>query len=150
MSIGSISLRSLFLTFIAVLLAAQTTPPGTPAPSAPTAQNPPPTETTSVTKHQITVNGKTVAYTATAGTLILKKDDGKPSASMFYIAYTRDDVPDRAKWPITYSFNGGPGSSSVWLHMGALGPKRVDMGPDGQQPAPPYHLVDNADTVLNY
>jgi carboxypeptidase C (cathepsin A) len=150
MSIGSISLRSLFLTSIAVLVAAQTTPPGTPPPPAPSAQNPPPTETSSVTKHQITVNGKTLAYTATAGTLVLKKDDGKPSASMFYVAYTRDDVPDKSKWPITYSFNGGPGSSSVWLHMGALGPKRVDMGAEGQQPTPPYRLVDNTDTTLTY
>jgi carboxypeptidase C (cathepsin A) len=91
-----------------------------------------------------------VAYTATAGTLVLRKDDGKAWASMFYVAYTRDDVQDRSKHPITFSFNGGPGSSSVWLHLGALGPRRVDMGPDGQQPNPPYHLVDNPDTILDY
>jgi carboxypeptidase C (cathepsin A) len=95
------------------------------------------------------INGKTLAYTATAGTLVLQKDD-KPWASMFYIAYTRDDAPDAGKRPITFAFNGGPGSSSVWLHLGALGPKRVEMGPDGEQPKPPYRLVDNEDTPLEF
>jgi carboxypeptidase C (cathepsin A) len=118
-------------------------PPAAPAPTTP------PVETTSKTKHSIQINGKTLAYTATAGTLVLKKDD-KPWASMFYVAYTRDDVQDAAKRPITFAFNGGPGSSSVWLHMGALGPKRVDMGPDGGQPKPPYRLVDNEDTALEF
>ena len=69
---------------------------------------------------------------------------------MFYIAYTRDDTPDPSKRPLTFSFNGGPGSSSVWLHLGALGPKRVEMGPDGEQPKPPYRLVDNPDTALDF
>ena len=69
---------------------------------------------------------------------------------MFYVAYTRDDVPGAARRPITFAFNGGPGSSSVWLHMGALGPKRVDMGTDGEQPKPPYRLVDNDDTALEF
>lgn len=109
---------------------------------------PPAVETTSKTKHEITVNGKKIPYTATAGTLVLKKEDGKPWASIFYVAYTRDDVTDAAKRPLTFTFNGGPGSSSVWLHMGALGPKRVAMGPEGEQPAPPYKLVDNEDTAL--
>ena len=85
----------------------------------------------------MTVNGAKIPYTATAGTLILKKEDGKPWASMFYVAYTRDDMPDPAKRPLTFCFNGGPGSSSVWLHLGALGPKRVEMGPNGEPPAPP-------------
>lgn len=109
----------------------------------------PPVEKTSKTKHSIQLNGKTLAYTATAGTLILKKDD-KPWASMFYVAYTRDDVADASKRPITFAFNGGPGSSSVWLHLGAFGPKRVEMAPDGEQPKPPYHLVDNDDTPLEF
>ena len=85
----------------------------------------------------MTVNGAKIPFTATAGTLILKKEDGKPWASMFYVAYTRDDMPDPAKRPLTFCFNGGPGSSSVWLHLGALGPKRVEMGPNGEPPAPP-------------
>jgi len=117
--------------------------PAAPAPATPAV------EKTSKTSHSIQINGKTLAYTATAGTLILKKDD-KPWASMFYVAYTLDGVTDVSKRPITFAFNGGPGSSSVWLHMGALGPKRVDMGPDGGQPKPPYRLVDNEDTALEF
>ena len=118
-----------------------------PAPAAAPAA--PPIEKTSKTKHTIQINGQTLAYTATAGTLVLQKDE-KPWASMFYVAYTRDDAPDTGKRPITFAFNGGPGSSSVWLHLGALGPKRVEMGPDGEQPKPPYHLVDNEDTPLEF
>jgi carboxypeptidase C (cathepsin A) len=110
---------------------------------------PPAVETTSKTQHEITVNGTKISYTATAGTLVLKKDDGKPWASMFYVAYTRD-VPDASKRPITFAFNGGPGSASIWLHMGAFGPKRVEMGPEGEQPKPPYHLLDNDDTALDF
>ena len=129
-----------------------------PAPSGTneaTTQTPPPPATApavekiSKTKHSIQINGKSLAYTATAGTLILKKDD-KPWANMFYVAYTRDDAQDVSKRPITFAFNGGPGSSSVWLHMGALGPKRVVMGPEGEQPKPPYRLVDNDDTALEF
>jgi carboxypeptidase C (cathepsin A) len=111
---------------------------------------PPAVETTSKTEHEITVNGAKIPYTATAGTLVLKKEDGQPWASMFYVAYTRNDVQDMSKRPITFSFNGGPGSASIWLHMGALGPRRVDMGPEGEQPKPPYHLADNQDTALEF
>ena len=77
------------------------------------------------TSHAVTIGGQAVSYTATAGTLVLRADDGKPRAKVFYIAYTRDDVADVAKRPITFAFNGGPGSSSVWLHLGAFGPRRV-------------------------
>jgi carboxypeptidase C (cathepsin A) len=118
------------------------------APPAPAA--PPAVETTSKTQHQITIGGKKIAYTATAGTLVLKKEDGKPWASMFYTAYTRDDVQDLGKRPITFCFNGGPGAASVWLHLGALGPRRVEMGPEGEQPKPPYHLVDNENSPLEF
>jgi carboxypeptidase C (cathepsin A) len=147
--------RNLVLLFAALaLLSAQTTPPATTPHATPTPaaapHAPPPVETASRTKHEITLNGKKVPYTATAGTLVLKKDDGKPWASMFYVAYTRDDTPDASKRPLTFSFNGGPGSSSVWLHLGALGPKRVEMGPDGEQPKPPYRLVDNPDSALEF
>lgn len=107
-------------------------------------------EKLSTTQHVINVNGTRIPYTATAGTLVLKKEDGTPRASMFFVSYSRDDRPDKSKWPITYSFNGGPGSSSVWLHLGALGPKRVKMGPEGEQPPPPYQMVDNDDTALAF
>ncbi len=138
------------LSIIPILLAQEHPKPPAAAtePTAP-APAPPPVEKTSTTKHSIQINGKALAYTATAGTLILKKDD-KPWASMFYVAYTRDDAQEVAKRPITFAFNGGPGSSSVWLHMGALGPKRVDMGAEGEQPKPPYRLVDNQDTALEF
>src|SRR5580700_8808748 len=141
--------NSLLLLASFPLLLAQSPPPK-PEAAAPAGPATPPVETTSRTKHEMTVNGTKIPYTATAGTLILKKEDGKPSASMFYVAYTRDDTPDPAKRPLTFCFNGGPGSSSVWLHLGALGPKRVEMGPNGEPPAPPYHLIDNQDTALEF
>ncbi len=100
------------------------------------------------THHQITLNGKTLSYTATAGRLPIKRDDGKTEAEMFFVAYTLDGQ-DAAKRPLTFSFNGGPGSASVWLHMGALGPKRVVLQANGFMPAAPYRLEDNPDTLLD-
>src|SRR5262249_20215327 len=100
-------------------------------------------ETQSVTHHAITIGGTKIAYTAKAGTILLREEDGKKRASVFYVADTKDDVTDPAARPITFSFNGGPGSSSVWLHLGLIGPKRVDMGPEGLDFAPPRRLVDN-------
>ncbi len=111
---------------------------------------PPAVEKLQQTQHSIQINGKTIAYTATAGTLVLKKDDTKPIASIFFVAYTRDDAGDKSKRPVTFAFNGGPGSSSVWLHLGALGPKRVVLGPNGEQPPPPYRLVDNEDSLIEF
>jgi carboxypeptidase C (cathepsin A) len=101
-----------------------------------------------ITHHQITLNGKTLSYTATAGRLPLKRADGKIEAEMFFVAYTLDGQ-EPAKRPLTFSFNGGPGSASVWLHMGAVGPKRVVMQPNGFMPAAPYRLEDNPDTPLD-
>ncbi len=101
-----------------------------------------------VTHHQITVNGKLLHYTATAGRLPIKRDDGKIEAEMFFVAYTLDgQVASRR--PLTFAFNGGPGSSSIWLHMGALGPKRVVLQPDGFMPPAPYRLEDNPYTLLD-
>jgi carboxypeptidase C (cathepsin A) len=110
---------------------------------------PPAEEKTVNTQHTIRIGGKELHYTATTGTLVIKKDDGKPLASMFFIAYTQDGA-DLAKRPVTFTFNGGPGSSSVWLHMGALGPRRVALGPEGAPVPPPYHLVDNEQTALGF
>jgi len=101
-----------------------------------------------ITHHQITLNGKTLNYTATAGRLPIKRGDGKTEAEMFFVAYTLDG-PDAAKRPLTFSFNGGPGSASVWLHMGALGPKRVVLQPNGFMPAAPYRLENNPNTLLD-
>src|SRR6184192_2099143 len=74
------------------------------------------------TKHSLKVGGQEIKYTATAGTILLKLEDGTPKASIFYVAYTKDDVSDPSQRPLTFSFNGGPGSASVWLHLGLFGP----------------------------
>ena len=103
----------------------------------------------SVTKHSITIGGKTLNYTATAGSLLMKEENGKERAHIFYIAYTLDDVEDTSTRPVTFSFNGGPGSSSVWLHLGAFGPRRVEMGDAGSLLPPPWKLVDNEFTLLD-
>ena len=102
-----------------------------------------------VTHHTITVSGKVLAYTATTGRLPLKRADGKIEAEMFFVAYTLDGQ-DAAKRPLTFSFNGGPGSASVWLHMGALGPKRVVLQQNGFMPAAPFRVEDNPDTLLDH
>src|ERR1039457_4486135 len=101
-----------------------------------------------VTHHQITVNGKLLHYTATAGRLPIKRADGKIEAEMFFVAYTLDGQ-ETSKRPLTFAFNGGPGASSIWLHMGALGPKKVVLQPDGFMPPAPYRLEDNPYTLLD-
>ncbi len=112
-----------------------------------------PEESTAITKHWIELGGKKLNYTVTAGTIILKEeneDEGeKPKATIFYIAYTLDDVQEPSSRPITFSFNGGPGSSSVWLHLGLLGPKRVLLDDDGNPYPPPYKLVKNEFSLLD-
>ncbi len=112
-----------------------------------------PEDNLSVTHHSVTINGKELKYTATAGTLVLKKEvdkEGeKPKASIFFVAYTLDDVEDKSERPITFSFNGGPGSSSVWLHLGVLGPRRVKPDEDGNPPQPPYELTNNEFSILD-
>ena len=105
---------------------------------------PTPEEPPVVTKHSITVGGQTINYTATAGMMPIKNREGEVEARMFFTSY----VVDGPRRPLTFSFNGGPGSASVWLHMGAIGPKRVKMNADGTMPAPPYELEDNQATWL--
>ena len=100
------------------------------------------------THHQITVDGKLLKYTATAGRLPIKRGDGKIEAEMFYVAYTLDGQ-DAAKRPLAFAFNGGPGSASLWLHMGALGPRRVVLQPNGFMPPAPYRVEDNPYTLLD-
>ena len=101
-----------------------------------------------VTHHQITVDGKLLKYTATAGRLPIKRADGKIEAEMFFVGYTLDG-PEAAKRPLTFAFNGGPGSSSIWLHMGALGPRKVVLQPEGFLPPAPYRTEDNPYTLLD-
>ncbi len=102
-----------------------------------------------MTKHSVKIGGQEVKYTATAGTMVLKLEDGTPKASVFYVAYTKDDVADATKRPITFAFNGGPGAGSLWLHVGALGPRRVEMGDVGSLLPPPYKFVDNEASILD-
>ena len=102
-----------------------------------------------ITHHEIRVNGKALKYTATAGMMPIHDAKGDTEAHMFFMAYTLDGVSDAGRRPLMFSFNGGPGSASVWLHLGTLGPRRVVMQPDGQMPPPPFHLVDNEYTWLD-
>ena len=106
-------------------------------------------EALSITKHSIQIDGKPLNYTATAGTIQLKEDSGKLLANIFFIAYTKDGVTDISRRPLLFSFNGGPGSSSVWLHLGALGPRRVLYDDEGIAFQPPYRLVDNEYSILD-
>ena len=110
---------------------------------------PPPPPIKSATTHNIVIGGAPLGYTATAGTLIVRNDKDKPYASIGYVAYTRSGVTDAAKRPLTFAYNGGPGSSSVWLHMGVLGPRRVVVTDPGPTPPPPYSVVDNAYSILD-
>ncbi|HET7789387.1 MAG TPA: hypothetical protein VFK78_01170 [Gemmatimonadales bacterium] len=108
----------------------------------------PAVETLSTTQHTIIIDGKPVAYTARAGTMVLRDSLGKPKATVFYISYTRDQA-DVTTRPVTFFFNGGPGSASIWLDMGIMSPKHPEMGPGGQEPPPPYNLVDNPYSPLD-
>jgi carboxypeptidase C (cathepsin A) len=106
--------------------------------------------------NSVTIAGERVTYVAETGMLPLLKPDGTSRASVFYVAYTRiekaesgNGKAEAAQRPVTFCFNGGPGSASVWLHLGALGPRRVKLNDDGSMPAPPFTLVDNEFSVLN-
>jgi carboxypeptidase C (cathepsin A) len=105
-------------------------------------------EKTSRTPHTITLDGREIKYTATAGTLPIRGDDGKVQARMFYVAYTRDGEDPKTR-PLSFLYNGGPGSATVWLHMGSFAPRHVQMADDGFQPAPPYQLVDNPNSLID-
>lgn len=106
-------------------------------------------EKLSSTTHTARIGGVSVDYTATAGQLVLRHPNGKPRANMFFVAYARNGESDKRARPMTFAYNGGPGSATIWLHMGALGPKRVQMADEGFQPAPPYRLVDNESSLLD-
>jgi carboxypeptidase C (cathepsin A) len=106
-------------------------------------------EESSVTDHTITIGGKVIPYKATASTILLKNDAGEPIGLMYSVAYTRSDVKDLSTRPISFYYNGGPGSSTMWLHMGAFGPRRV-VTTEGEFTSPaPYKLVDNSESLLD-
>ena len=98
----------------------------------------------------ITIKGEVINYTATAAELTLTKDDGTARANIFYVSYVKNNVKDVSKRPVLFAFNGGPGSSAVWLHLGALGPKIVPTSKDGTKPlAPPLTVIDNPQSILH-
>jgi carboxypeptidase C (cathepsin A) len=102
-----------------------------------------------VTHHSVSVRGQNIVYTATAGMLPIRNEQtGATEAGMYYVAYTKDGA-NPATRPITFAFNGGPGSATVWLHLGAFGPKRVKLTPEGMAPPPPYTYEDNPNTLLD-
>lgn len=132
-------LTSFFLLTASLLYAQEATKNETPAPEM--------KEEVSVTSHKITVGGQNLSYVAKAGTYVIRNDLGKPTASVFYIAYTLEPVEKSESRPVTFCFNGGPGSCSIWLNLGAFGPKRVVMEGIGY-PSLPYRLEDNPFTLL--
>ncbi|MGB8475760.1 MAG: hypothetical protein WCE61_16900 [Candidatus Acidiferrum sp.] len=111
-------------------------------------QQPPPEEKSVVTHHSARVGGQVINYTATAATYNIKADDGTVKATMFYVAYTKDGVADPAKRPVSFVYNGGPGSASLFTHMG-MGPKRVVLTADGHGMPAPYTITDNEDSFLD-
>jgi carboxypeptidase C (cathepsin A) len=106
-------------------------------------------ETPVVTHHSVTVQGKTINYTATVAQMPLKDAAGETEAHIFYMAYTLDGAADTTKRPLTFCFNGGPGSASMWVHMGGMGPRSPKLEPNGSMPPPPYQMKDNQDTWLD-
>ncbi|HEX8838638.1 MAG TPA: hypothetical protein VF748_16975 [Candidatus Acidoferrum sp.] len=118
------------------------------APGKQTQRPPIAEEKSSVTHHSTRIGGQEIKYTATAATYNIKADDGTPKAQMFYVAYTKEGVSDIARRPISFVYNGGPGSASLFTHMG-LGPKRVVLTPDGHGMPAPYTVTDNEDSFLD-
>jgi carboxypeptidase C (cathepsin A) len=102
------------------------------------------------TQHSVTVGGSRIDYTASAGRLTIKDEAGKARAHIFHVSYERTGADPQAPRPLTFVFNGGPGSSSVWLHLGCVGPRRVVFGDDGEVPVPPGTLAENDATWLEF
>jgi carboxypeptidase C (cathepsin A) len=147
--------RLLFAGCLAAVLAAGEARPADTAETATPASTPkadpaaPPEARSQSTRHEIRLGGQSLRYTATVGWLIMNDDKDKPVARFGYTAYTLDGVADRSRRPVTFAFNGGPGSSSIWLHMGVLGPRRVVVNDTGYAPPPPTRLIDNDYSILD-
>ena len=107
-----------------------------------------PAETTSVTKHTLAVEGRAIAYTATAGNFLIKDDKDKANGSIFYVAYTEDGAEAKSR-PVTFFYNGGPGAATIWLHMGSVGPVRVITASPEATGGPPFEYVPNEYSLLN-
>jgi carboxypeptidase C (cathepsin A) len=147
-----------FLLFIAVQRLQAQRPPANAAATPVNAERPAtpiPPEKSSVTSHEMTLGGKPVRYTATAGNILIQGDDEQPNASVFYVAYTLDGITDPRTRSLTFLYNGGPGSASMWLHMGSIGPVRVvTSSPEATGPGPyqvasnQYSLLDKSDLIF--
>ncbi len=109
---------------------------------------PVPPEKPSVTHHEMTLNGKALKYTATAGTLVIRDEDDKPYGSIFYVAYTLDGTESKSR-PVSFLYNGGPGSATLWLHMGSFSPVRVMTDSPKPTAGPPFQVVSNQDSLLD-
>lgn len=142
-----ITVLFLTLTFSAIAADEPANPPA-PKPDAPVL---PAEVSKTVTKQaSVLIDGKKIPYRANAGKIQLKGEDGKARASIFHVSYEREDVSDRSNRPVLFAFNGGPGSSAVWLHIGVLGPKIVNLIGDGTAaPPPPVQLVDNPLSIID-
>lgn len=143
----------LLALFLALLLAvparAGEAPAAAKPPEAPAPVPDEPKDTAATTRHSLKLAGKSLDYAATAGFMSVKLEEGKTSARIFSVAYEAPASAGQSR-PVTFAFNGGPGSASLWLHLGALGPRRVALDDDGTAGPPPPHLVDNAETWLAF
>ena len=143
-------LAGLSLALIAGPSLAQEKPALSPAAEAAAATARAPVEEQAwVSKGDVTVKGQKIAYTATAGTLTIRDDAAKPMGSIFYTAYTAPNGPGGANRPVTFLFNGGPGSATIWLHMGSFGPVRVKTNQPAYVPPKDYALTANPWTLLD-
>jgi carboxypeptidase C (cathepsin A) len=124
-----------------LLLLAQSAPPPSSVPTQPYKDEP-----LVVTNHEIKLNGKALAYKASTGMMPIKNTVGEAEAGLFFVAYTVEGTPNR---PLCIAFNGGPGAGSLWLHLGAIGPRRIRMNDDGSMPPPPFKMEDNQGTWLD-
>jgi carboxypeptidase C (cathepsin A) len=135
-------MRNLLAALLAAALLGAAPAHPSPAPS------PPPNAVDAVTKHTITLGGKAYPYTARAGAIALENDKGEATCRMFYTAFTLDGADPRTR-PVTFLYNGGPGSSTIWLRMGSFGPMRVQVGDAAPTPNAPFNLVDNQYSLLD-
>src|SRR3989475_8544954 len=146
---------ALSLTAAAAMARGKDTAPNPADKPADAAAPAPPKEESSVTDHSIKIGGQNIPYKAAAATILLKNEKDEPTALLYYTAYTRSDVKDLSQRSVAFVYNGGPGSSSVWLHMGSFSPRRVvTVNADATPPAPyklsenPHCLLDKTDLVF--
>jgi carboxypeptidase C (cathepsin A) len=150
-------IRIFFLTCVMALVTMppahgqrpQATPPNANPATQERTPTPVPPEKNSVTEHDLLLEGKTIHYNATAGNLLINGDDEQPDASVFYVAYAMSGVTDARTRPLTFLYNGGPGSASMWLHMGAVGPVRVVTSSPAATGSGPYEIVPNEYSLLD-